>query len=270
MTTDEAITEAKAAGKTPIGISCTAGTTVLGAYDDIEAIADVAEKHGVWLHVDACWGGHCLLSAKHSHLMKGCHRADSIAWTATKCLGLPQQCSVLILKKRNVLYNCNAMNEDYLFHDHEEKDFDLGDRTLNCGRRVDALKLWLSWKVYGDKGFAQRVEHAFEQAQSLVQMIKERGDRFQLLTEPESLNVCFWYVPKAARSLPEGKDKYELMDKATLTIRRKMQLEGKVLVNYSDLSGVHGHFFRMITCNPFAGVEDIAFMLDEMERLGEL
>ena len=57
----------------------------------------------------------------------------------------------MIINKRNMLQACNACNEDYLFHEHEQKDYDLGERTLNCGRRVDAFKLWVSWKVYGDE-----------------------------------------------------------------------------------------------------------------------
>jgi len=243
----------------------------LGAYDPIDKIAEIAEKHKIWLHVDACWGGHCILSRKYKHLMKGCDKADSIAWTATKCLGLPQQCSVLLLRKRNVLYSCNAMQEDYLFHNHDEKEFDLGDRTLNCGRRVDAFKLWVSWKVYGDEGFEHRVDHAFDQAQYITSKIKEKekDKKFRLLNDnPESLNVCFWFIPPSARNLEEGKEKDEKLSQATTTIRRQMQLEGKVLVNYSDLEGVHGHFWRMITCNPGATKGDMDFVLSEIERLG--
>ncbi len=78
---------------------------------------------------------------------------DSIAWTGTKCLGLPQQCAVLITKHVNALYKCNASKQDYLFHTHEEMDFDLGEKSLNCGRRNDCLKLWVSWKINGDEVF---------------------------------------------------------------------------------------------------------------------
>jgi len=266
---DRQMTAALAQGKIIFAVCITAGTTVLGAYDDIDAVGDVCHKHKVWLHVDACWGGHCLLSAKHRSLMKGAHKADSIAWTATKCLGLPQQCAVLLLKKPGVLYSCNAMHEDYLFHQHDEKDFDLGDRTLNCGRRVDAFKLWVSWKVYGDKGFEERVDHAFDQAQYIAQQIQKKPGVFELVMDkPESLNVCFYFVPPSARNLPKGEERSEKMSKATTIVRRKMQLEGKVLTNYSNLDGVHGHFWRHITCNPGATEADMDFVLSEIERLG--
>jgi glutamate/tyrosine decarboxylase-like PLP-dependent enzyme len=266
---DEAIQKAIQEGKKPFFVNATCGTTVLGAYDNISAIADVTEKYKIWLHVDAAWGGHCLLSKKWRHLMNGVHRADSVTWTATKCLGLPQQCSVVVMRSNDLLYKCNAMKEDYLFHEHEQKEYDLGEKTLNCGRRVDAFKLWLSWKVHGDKGFEEIVDHAFDQAAYMVEQIKKSNGKFVLLTEPASLNVCFWYVPPTARNLPDGPERDKKLDDGCVVVRRRMQLEGKVLVNYSDLPGEKSHFYRMITCNPGASRADIDFVLSEIDRLGQ-
>jgi len=89
-----------------------------------------------------------------------------------------------------------------------------------------------------------------------------------LLQAPESLNICFWFIPPSARSLPEGEEKEKVIDKATVEIRKRMQREGKMLVNYSDLEGHPAHFFRMITCNPGATEADMDFVLSEIERLG--
>jgi len=142
-------------------------------------------------------------------------------------------------------------------------------KTLNCGRRNDALKLWVSWKVVGDKGFEERVDHAFAQAEYIQQQLKKQQEKFRvLLDQPQSLNICFWYIPPSARQLPEGSEKEVLIDKATITIRRRMQKEGKLLVNYSDLHGHPAHFFRMITCNPGANQADMDFVLAEIDRLG--
>jgi glutamate/tyrosine decarboxylase-like PLP-dependent enzyme len=266
---EKAIEKAIAAGQKPFLINATCGTTVLGAYDDIVALSAIAKKHHIWLHVDAAWGGHCLLSAKHRHLMKGAEHADSVTFTATKCFGLPQQCAMLLLPKRQTLQCCYASNEDYLFHEHDEKDWDLGERSLNCGRRVDCFKLWVSWKVYGDEGYAARVDHAFENAQHIAHRIKADPESFRLLVEPESLNINFWFVPKSARALPDSPEKFALMDRATLDIRRALQLAGKCLVNFSDLPGVQGHFFRMISCNPNATKADMDFVVDHIKELGQ-
>jgi glutamate/tyrosine decarboxylase-like PLP-dependent enzyme len=161
--------------------------------------------------------------------MAGCNRANSITWTATKCFGLPQQCAVLLMRAEDTLCKCYAMNEDYLFHDHEEKAFDLGEKTLNCGRRVDAFKVWLSLQVQGRKGFEAICDHAFDQAQYLTNLIKSKPDSFQMVHEPESLNVCFWFVPPSARNL-SGPERLAKMGDVTAKIRRVMQLEGKIMV----------------------------------------
>ena len=65
------ILKAKEEGREPFFVNATCGSTVLGAYDDLEALAGVCSKQGVWLHVDACWGGSAILSKKYKHLMKG-------------------------------------------------------------------------------------------------------------------------------------------------------------------------------------------------------
>lgn len=83
-------------GKKPFFVNATAGTTLLGAFDDFESIADVCEKYGVWMHVDGCLGSSAILSRKHSHLLKGTERANSLTWNPHKSLGVPLQCNTFI------------------------------------------------------------------------------------------------------------------------------------------------------------------------------
>ncbi len=75
---EKAIVECKKRGKVPFFINATAGTTVLGAYDPLDAIADIAAKYGIWAHCDACWGGHALFTTKHKHLMKGIEKVGKL------------------------------------------------------------------------------------------------------------------------------------------------------------------------------------------------
>jgi len=265
---EAAINKAKEDGRIPFLVNATAGTTVYGAYDDLTAIADICERHGVWLHVDACWGGHCLFSSTHRQNMKGVERANSVALTGTKCFGLPQQCAVILLKARGGLRTCNAMGADYLFHEYEEKNYDVGDLTLNCGRRVDSFKLWVSLKVHGLRGFENRTDHAFLQAKYIVEKIKSSEGVLELAHEPQSLNVCFWYVPKQWRKQPRSVERDAALDKITSLIRRQIQLDGKVLTNFADVPG-QPHFFRHITCNPGANSVDSDVVLSEIVRIGD-
>lgn len=80
----------------PFFVGTTAGTTVLGAFDPFEQIAAICKKHGVWMHVDGCWGAAALLTPEHRHLMKGCELSDSLAWNPHKLMGLPLQCSAFL------------------------------------------------------------------------------------------------------------------------------------------------------------------------------
>lgn len=76
---DAAITKARSEGKTPFFVNASAGTTVMGGYDDLNVVSDICKKHGVWMHVDGCWGGAAVFSEKTKYKVAGCEKADSIA-----------------------------------------------------------------------------------------------------------------------------------------------------------------------------------------------
>ncbi|WAR05242.1 CSAD-like protein [Mya arenaria] len=102
-------------GALPTFVMATSGTTVLGAYDNLADIADVCQELDVWLHCDACWGGGALLSPSLKYLMDGIHRTDSMAWNFHKMSAAPLQCSVLVLKQKGLLEDCNRFRAEYLF-----------------------------------------------------------------------------------------------------------------------------------------------------------
>lgn len=97
---EKKILEAKAEGKTPYFVNATAGTTVFGAFDPIDEIADICQKYNLWMHVDGAWGGGALLSKTYSPLLKGVERADSMTWNPHKLMGVPQQCSLVFTKHK--------------------------------------------------------------------------------------------------------------------------------------------------------------------------
>ena len=107
------VLESKNSGKFPFLIAATAGTTVLGAFDPLEKIADVAQEFNLWLHVDAAWGGALLFSRKYRHQLRGIERADSVTWNPHKMMGVVLQCSALLVKDPDALMNCNSVCADY-------------------------------------------------------------------------------------------------------------------------------------------------------------
>ena len=162
-----------------------------------------------------------------------------------------------------------------LFHATPGSEYDLGDKSLQCGRRADSFKIWLSWRYHGTSGFATRVERAYDNAQYLAKQIKKIGvdGGFSLVAEPKFCNVCWWYVPKElrARVAAEGPEcAYSVLDKVTPAMYEAMQRAGSMLINFNPLSD-HGlpRFFRIVTNNSIVNTEDMDFVLAEMQRLGE-
>ncbi|XP_019951981.1 cysteine sulfinic acid decarboxylase isoform X2 [Paralichthys olivaceus] len=266
---DEKITLTKSQGAVPFLVSCTAGTTVQGAFDPLDHIADVCEKHKLWLHVDAAWGGSVLFSKQHRHLMKGVDRANSVAWNPHKMLVAGLQCSALLLKDTtNLLKQCHCASATYLFQQDKFYDvnLDIGDKSLQCSRKVDCLKLWLMWKAVGSNGLAERVDKAFFHVRYLVEQMKKR-EGFHLLGQPEFVNVCFWYIPPSLRGKEGDSDYQDRLAKVAPVIKERMVKQGTMMVGYQPLAN-RVNFFRVIIFSPLISQRDMDFFLDEIERLG--
>uniref|UniRef100_A0A7M5XDJ4 Glutamate decarboxylase n=2 Tax=Clytia hemisphaerica TaxID=252671 RepID=A0A7M5XDJ4_9CNID len=267
---DEKIQQSIAKGEQPMMVVATAGTTVGGAYDPINQIADVTDKYNIWLHVDGAWGGPVLLSEKYKKFMDGCHRIDSLTWDPHKMMGLLQQCSFLVVKEKGLLQQCNSANASYLFQKDKQSydvSWDSGDKTFVCGRRNDILKLWMYFKAKGLKGVENDINKCFENSRYLTSKIKER-ENFSLLREPECTNVCFRYTPPRIARMPEGAEREKELTKVAPEIKKKMTEKGSMMVAYQPLKE-HVNFFRMINSNPGQTFSDMDFILDEIERLGK-
>ncbi len=257
------IRKERARGRTPFYVAATAGTTVAGAFDPIEPIADVAERHGLWLHIDGSYGGSVLLSDRLRHLLAGSERADSMAWNPHKLMGVPLSSSALLVKRAGALASTLEVDADYLFHEDSDETWELGSRSLQCGRRVDALKLWFSWQSLGTAGFRRRVEQLFDQAELFRELIRER-EGFRLIREQEGPNVCFRYLPQEYRDAT-GEDREQLEQLATTEIRAALVREGSFLINYATVDGVAT--FRMVASNPETGREDLVALLEAIEEV---
>ncbi|KAM5289411.1 cysteine sulfinic acid decarboxylase isoform 2-T2 [Ctenodactylus gundi] len=234
------ISLAEAEGAVPFLVCATSGTTVLGAFDPLDAIANVCQRHGLWLHVDAAWGGSVMLSQMHRHLVDGIHRANSVAWNPHKLLAAGLQCSALLLRDTsNLLKRCHGSQASYLFQQDKFYDvsLDTGDKVVQCGRHVDCLKLWLMWKAQGGQGLERRVDRAFALAQYLVEEIRKR----------------------------EG---FELVVEVAPVLKERMVKEGSMMIGYQP-HGPRVNFFRVIVANPNLTHADIDFLLAELERLGQ-
>uniref|UniRef100_A0A8C6VPI9 Glutamate decarboxylase like 1 n=1 Tax=Nothobranchius furzeri TaxID=105023 RepID=A0A8C6VPI9_NOTFU len=267
---EERIQLAKREGAVPFMVNATAGTTVFGAFDPIEEIASVCEKHNLWLHVDACWGGAALMSKKHKHLLKGIHRVHSVSWNPHKMLMASLQCSAFLVRdKTSLLQRCHSARASYLFQQDKFYDvsYDTGDKSVQCSRKPDAFKLWLMWKALGSRELEQRVDRALAMARYLTQEIKKR-DGFQLLMEPEFANMCFWYIPPSLRKLPEGPELWTKLHAVAPVIKERMMKTGSMMIGYQT-HGDKPNFFRMVVISPQVSRQDLDFVLEEIHHLGQ-
>ncbi|RSL78540.1 L-aspartate decarboxylase dtxS4 [Fusarium floridanum] len=258
----EQVLRAKAEGKTPFYVNSTAGTTVMGSYEPFEEISKICKEFGLWMHIDASWGGPAIFSAQQKSKLNGSHLADSLTVNPHKMMNVPVTCSFLLGPDMNIFNKANSTAAGYLFHTSDSGDiWDLADLTLQCGRRGDSLKLALAWIYYGATGFEKQIDHAFEQAAYLASLIKQ-SDNFVLVSQdpPPCLQVCFYYAP--------GGDLSE--DKEVNTLRTKTMVEKMILRGYmvDYAPGPKGSFFRVVVnCQTLKGtVEGLVKGLEEVGR----
>lgn len=212
-----------------------------------------------------------MFSQKHRHpRLTGIERADSVTWNPHKLMGTTLQCSTFHTKHDGLLEECNRMRAEYLFMKDKFYDtqYDTGDRVIQCGRHNDVFKLWLQWRSRGDCGFEKRVDRLMELTCYEVEQLKKRSDKFYLLLEPEFVNVCFWYIPKRLRAVPHDKEKEEALGLICPRIKARMMKHGTLMVGYTR-DGKVPNFFRSIISQEAITEQDIEFMLDEIDRLGE-
>uniref|UniRef100_A0A8C0L1E3 Glutamate decarboxylase 1-like n=1 Tax=Canis lupus dingo TaxID=286419 RepID=A0A8C0L1E3_CANLU len=265
------ILEAKRKGQTPFCVVATAGSTVFGAFDPLHAIADICETHRLWMHVDAAWGGGLLLSRNYSSKLSGIERANSVTWNPHKLMGVPLQCSAILIREKGLLEACNQMRAGYLFQPDKlyNVDFDTGDKTIQCGRHVDVFKLWLMWKAKGTCGFEAQIDRYMELAKYFYKVLKKK-DNFKLVfdAEPEFTNVCFWYFPPRLKHIPKGCERDQELQKIAPKIKAQMIEEGTAMISYQPC-GDKVNFFRMVFSNPATRRADVDYLIDEIERLGK-
>lgn len=208
-------------GETPFFVAATCGTTMLGAFDPIEKMVPICQKYNVWFHVDGAFGGSLILSPKYRHLFKGLEHSDSFTWDAHKVMNVPLICSVILVKQTGTLqHNIVGANTNYIYHNIDDVE-DLGEKSIQCGRRADAVKLWFSWKYYGKEGYAKRIDNLMAMATYAEEIVKQTP-KLELLVPRQSLNICFRYVPSSKVDL----------NKFNLTIREKLRKSGGSFVNY--------------------------------------
>lgn len=239
----------------PFFVAATCATTLLGAYDPIDEMAEICQKYNIWLHADGSFGGSIILSKKHKHLMSGIEKTDSFAWNPHKLMNIPLVCSVILVKDKTTLYeNITDVNTDYIFHDMEDI-VDLGKKSIQCGRRVDAVKLWFAWKYYGINGYENRIDNQLNMV-SYAEEVVNSSSKLEMIATRQSFTVCFRYIPENDTDL----------NKFNLELREKLRKSGKTIVNY----GFFGKTLtiRLVIANAEVEKEDLDMFFEFLLEAG--
>ena len=247
------VERAISSGQKIMAVIATAGSTATGSFDDLNAIADLCDEHGIWLHVDGAHGASALLSDRHRHRLAGVERARSVAWDPHKMMRMPLSVGVLLVRDERDLDRAFRQNAPYLFVGGE--NWDQGGRSFQCSRRSDALKLWVALQRYGTRAFGVLYDHFADLSEALYDVL-ESNPRFEVFHRPECNILCFRYRGDVAE---------EDLDDFNLRLRTAYNTSGTGWITTTQLN--RKRVLRTTLINPRITREHLAAMLAELEEV---
>ncbi|MEZ6066072.1 MAG: aminotransferase class I/II-fold pyridoxal phosphate-dependent enzyme [Planctomycetaceae bacterium] len=253
---DQLLASLRSVGQPVVAVVACACATPIGAFDPIDAIADVCARHQVWLHVDAAHGGAAVFSDTHRHLLAGLERADSFICDAHKLLFVPALCAFVFY--RNKAHRLATFHQEaaYLFDPSTPAgtaEYDSGVATLECTKRAAGFGLWGLWSMFGPQLFADLVDGCFSRARELWTLLNAQPD-FVTLHEPQCNILCFRYVPEALRHRPAVE-----IGQFNQQIRRVLIESGDSYLVQTTLDGVPA--LRATVMNPLTSTDDLCHLL---------
>ncbi|HEX5558577.1 MAG TPA: pyridoxal-dependent decarboxylase [Gaiellales bacterium] len=224
----EAVAADVAAGRRPIAAVPTVGTTSSTSIDPVADVADVCAEHGMWLHVDAAYGGAAAVVPELRGVLAGCERADSLVVNPHKWLLTPIDCSLLYTARPDDMRAAFSVVPEYL-RTSEEDVVNLMDYGVALGRRFRSLKLWMVLRAYGADGLAAIVAGHVDLARRLEAAVRAEPG-WELLAPVPFSTVCF-------RRRPEGVDDEAELRALNEAILDRVNASGRALVSHTDLGG---------------------------------
>jgi L-2,4-diaminobutyrate decarboxylase len=232
-----------------LAIVATSGSTATGAFDRLDEIALLRDRYRTWLHVDAAHGASVLLSERYAPLVRGLERADSFSWDPHKMLFMPLSLGTILVREGIWLRRAFEADAPYLFNSSGASE-NLGEMTIQCSKRADAIKLWL---LLQSRGIAPLVE-ALERVTELTRYAYERvqaSDELEAVHEPQLNIFCF---------RRRGFD-----NEATAALRERLIRSGEAWITTTLLRGER--VLRITMMNPRTTERDVDAMLDALRRM---
>ena len=226
---ERAIAEDRQAGIRPIAVVATVGTTSTTAVDPVPTIAQVCRREGLWLHVDAAYGGAAAIVPEMRWVLDGCDMADSIVINPHKWLFVPIDCSVLYTRRPDVLRRAFSLVPEYLTTTDPAETRNLMDYGVALGRRFRALKLWFVLRHFGADGIRDRLRHHIDLARSFAQWVDDDA-LFERLAPTRFSVVVFRYRP----SSPADEER---IDELNMQLLQQLNASGEVFLSHTRVGG---------------------------------
>jgi aromatic-L-amino-acid decarboxylase len=259
---DEAIAQDRRTGLTPLAIAAVAGSTNTGSVDDVVGLADVARVHGIWLHVDAAYGGAARLSTRDAARVPGLELADSVTVDPHKWFAQAYDIGALVVRRRSDLLRTFERSPEYYRSNRpDDEPLDWYRYSLEGTRRFRALKLWMSWQHLGTEGLGGLVAHDIDLAAYLARTLETAAD-FDLAVEPDLSVVCFRHLPRGSSPWPVAR-----LDAYQDALQRALEVDGTAWVSVTTLRG--RSFLRAGVVNYLADRGSVDAMVAALRRLSE-
>ena len=255
-----ALKEDRAAGLVPALIGVSAGTANTGAIDPLDEVADIAEEHGVWFHIDGSYGAPAVLTEEYAWMARAFSRADSLSLDPHKWLFAPADAGCILVRNDE-----DARRAFTLFSEYTEvtqtdpiERYALFDRGLEMSRRFRGLKVWTILKARGLEGLRGAISHDIALRKHLDQRIADHP-RLESLGSELSIS-CFRYVPEQAAG-------DETVDAVNREIVETLVREGRCYMSPTKLEGRYS--LRACIVSFRTQQSDVDFLVDEVLRVGD-
>ena len=217
----QAIEQDLSAGKRPFCLVATVGTTSSTSVDPVAAMVEIAERHGLWLHIDAAYAGPAAILPECCHILAGAERAHSLVLNPHKWMFIPVDLSAFYTRRPDMLRRAFSLVPEYLRTAEAPREVNLMDYGLPLGRRFRALKLWFVMRYFGREGIQRVLRAHIAWAQRLAKMVDADPDFERVAPVPFSV-VCF---------------RYKGTDEQNRTILDRVNSSGKAHLSHTVLDG---------------------------------
>ncbi len=256
-----AVAQDRAAGLAPISVTANAGTSSTGTIDPLNEIADFCAAEGLWLHVDAAYGGFAAVTERGKQLLRGIERADSIGIDAHKWFFQPYEAGCLLVKDTNTLKKAFAIRPDILQDTVWGKDHpNFSDLGLQLSRSARALKVWMSVQTFGLAAFRRAVAKGMELSARAENYVRA-SPILELLSGASLGIVCF-----RVHSIGDGLDE-ELLDEVNRAVLARIFWENRAFMSSTLLHRIFA--LRMCIVNHTTTWGDVRETLEAVEIFGE-